>query len=97
MTELRSMYVQKLGETDFSNEYYRSENLKEKLKKKYNDQIAFCNLGEFRSSIVYHRSSDVDTAMTLTYALGSRDTLHDCGVRLHEVIIIHAPAPISWP
>lgn len=85
--EWTALDVTKLRDTDFPNENYRSENLKEKLQKKYNDRIAFCNLGTFKSSIIYNRSTDIETAIKRAYILGSRDMIQDCGVHLHEVII----------
>ena len=87
MNELRLMYVTKLRDTDFPNENFRSEKLKGKLQKKYKDRIAFCNLGAFKSSIIYNRSTDIETAIKRAYTLGSRDMIQDCGVHLHEVII----------
>ena len=57
LSDLRSTYVKSLEKTAFANPKYRSENLKAKLIKCYNEHLSFVQLGsqgKYQSSLVYN-------------------------------------------
>lgn len=87
LTDLRTQYVAKLEETPHPNSEYRSENLKTKLERHYDNRIAFCSLGSFKSYILYRTDIDVNSVVRRAYELGSKDVIQQAGDQLHEVNI----------
>ena len=62
LSDLRETYVARLKYTPFANPKYRSDSLKAKLVKFYNELLSFVQLGsqrKYQSSLVYKSSLDI--------------------------------------
>ena len=102
LSELHKMYVECLAKTQHSNPNYRSENLKAKLIKHFNDQLVFCDMttsGRFQSAIVFSSLLDVKTAVKQAFLLGSTDAIENVGKTLHHTIIDSCDnsPELKWP
>ena len=89
LSDLRTTYVKSLEKTPFANPKYRSENLKAKLIKCYNEHISFVQLGsqgKYQSSLVYKSSIDTGSLVRLTFELSSADRLSTMALQLYESI-----------
>ena len=89
LSDLRTTYVKSLEKTAFANPKYRSENLKAKLIKCYNEHLSFVQLGsqgKYQSSLVYKSSIDTGSLVRLTYELSSADRLSTMALQLYDSI-----------
>ena len=90
LSDLREIYVAGLEKTPFASPKYRSDNLKAKLVKCYNEQLSFVQLGSqgrYQSSIVYKSSVDIGSLVRMTYELSSTDRLSKMALQLYDSII----------
>lgn len=103
LDQLRDIYVEKLRGTEFENDDYRSEKLKKKLVKHYDDKISFQPLrsdsSHFESYLIYNSRSDVGKAVMEAYLLGKADKTKDVALSLRsDVLKAHKDSePVPWP
>ena len=72
LSDLREIYVARLEKTPFANPKYRSDSLKAKLVKCYNEHLPFVQLGRqgrYQSSLVHKSSVDIGSLIRMTYEL----------------------------
>ena len=102
LSDLHNIYVARLDKTPFSNQSYRSEKLKAKLTKSYNEKISFVQLGNkgrYQSCLVYTSSIDVGSLVQMTYELSSADKISDAALQLYSSIInrFKTSEAARWP
>ena len=105
LSDLISIYVSHLQETEFANPKYRGQKLKEKVLKlkKYSQNISFCPLGnstpQFHGYIVYSSKVTIEEAIGYAYELGSSDKTTECANRLHSAIVetFKKSEDMKWP
>ena len=89
LSELREIYVAGLEKTPFANPKYRSDSLKAKLVKCYNEHLSFVQLGRqgrYQSSLVHRSSVDIGFLIRMTYELSSTDMLSKMALQLYDSI-----------
>ena len=89
LSDLREIYVARLEKTPFANPKYRSDSLKAKLVKCYNEHQSFVQLGRqgrYQSSLVHRSSVDIGSLIPMTYELSSTDRLSKMALQLYDSI-----------
>ena len=89
LSDLREIYVARLEKTPFANPKYRSDSLKAKLVKSYNEHLSFVQLGmqgRYQSSLVHRSSVDIGSLIRMTYELRSTDRLSKMALQLYDCI-----------
>ena len=102
LSDFRETYVRRLEKTLFANPKYRSDNLKEKLIKCYNEHLSFVQLGsqgKFQSSLVYKSSINTGSLVRMTYELSSTNRLSTLALQLYDSIIeqFKTTEAYRWP
>lgn len=104
LTELCSMYVSFLQETDHPNPNYRAEKLQAKLEKcvEYKHRLSFCKLeqtAKFKSCLVYDARTSIDRVVSLAYELGTKDMVTEVALHLRKVITeaFEKSNSLPWP
>ena len=83
---LTEVYNHSLHKSTAGSEY-RRENLKLKIVKHYGDKLSFCPLGNFKTYLVYSSRIPIERAMISCFELGTKDTVKEVGIQLHQVCI----------
>ena len=91
LSDLREIYVARLEKTPFADPEYRSDSLKAKLVKCYDEHLSFVKLGRqgrYQSSLVHKSSVDIGSLIWLTYELtgSSTDRLSKMALQLYDSI-----------
>ena len=102
LSDLLETYVTRLETTPYANPKYRSDNLKAKLVKCYDENLSFVQLGsqgKYQSSLVYKSSIDISSLVRLTYELSSADRISKMALQLYESIIdkFKTTEAYRWP
>ena len=101
LSDLRETYVSSLKENNFYNPDYRSHKRKMKLERHepFRNRLSFCELGKFKSYILFSSSIELQTAMKQAFQLGSLDMLQNVGTHIRESIIDQSSKSpnLKWP
>ena len=103
LANLRNVYVSELENTKHANPDYRSEKLKHKLEvhehEPFKDKLSFCDMGNFRSDIIFSSSIDVNSAVKQAFLLGATDVIEQTGKNLRQFIMdAYSRSPdLKWP
>lgn len=88
LSDLTQTYVDSLKKSNYSNPDYRNEKLKSKLErhKLFQGKLSFCEVGKFKSCLLYSADVGIQMAIKQAFQLGLQDKVQSVGVEMKEII-----------